>query len=72
MRATFDAKRSVWIVREPNSGFSSSGPRASWHAVLRNLGLARDPVQALAGQGQPPAVGFVFTSFHEPAEHQES
>jgi hypothetical protein len=61
MRATFGAENPVWIVREPQSGFQEQWASRELARGLRNLGLARDPVQAVAGQGQPPASSLIFS-----------
>jgi len=61
MRATFESKPPIWIVREPNSGFQQQLASRELARGLRNLGLAREPLQAVAGQGQPPAASLVFT-----------
>ena len=50
----------IWIVREPQAGFPEQWASRELARGLRNLGFARDPVQALAGEGEPPASGFVF------------
>jgi hypothetical protein len=60
MRATFGAKVPIWIVREPNSGFQQQLASRELARGLRNLGLVREPIQAIAGQGQPPAASLVF------------
>jgi hypothetical protein len=61
MRASFDLKAPIWIVREPNSGFQQQLASCELARGLRNLGLAPQPVQAMAGEGQPPASSLVFT-----------
>jgi len=61
MRATFGSKDPVWIVREPQAGFQEQWASRELARGLRNLGLARDPVQAVAGEGEPPSSGLVFT-----------
>ena len=61
MRATFDSKAPIWIVREPNSGFQQQLASRELARGLRNLGLARDPVQAMVGEGHPPATSLVFS-----------
>ncbi len=61
MQATFDAKAPIWIVREPDSGFQQQLASRELARGLRNLGLARDPVQVFARQGQPPAAAIVFS-----------
>ena len=61
MQASFDSKAPIWIVREPNSGFQQQLASRELARGLRNLGLARDPVQATAGEGKPPASSLVFS-----------
>ncbi|MGO8792561.1 MAG: hypothetical protein ACLQVL_34955 [Terriglobia bacterium] len=60
MRATFGAQAPVWIVREPNAGFQEQWASHELARGLRNLGFARDPIQAVAGEGEPPASSLVF------------
>jgi hypothetical protein len=60
MQATFGSKDSVWIVREPRAGFQEQLASRELARGLRNLGLARDPVQAVAGGGEQPSSGLVF------------
>ncbi len=60
-RATFGGKLPVWIVREPNSGFEQQLASRELARGLRNLGLVREPIQAVAGQGQPPAACLIFS-----------
>jgi hypothetical protein len=61
MRATFGAKDPVWIIREPQAGFPEQWASRELARGLRNLGLARDPVQAVAGGGELPSSGLVFS-----------
>src|SRR5690242_13023510 len=61
MQATFDSKAPIWIVREPNSGFQQQLASRELARGLRNLGLARDPVLAMVGEGHPPASSQVFS-----------
>src|SRR5215467_6250965 len=61
MRAAFDSKSPIWIVREPQSGFQQQWAARELARGLRALGLARDLVVASAGQGQPPAGSIVFS-----------
>ena len=60
MHATYDGQVPIWIVREPNSGFQQQLASRELARGLRNLGLVREPVQAVAGQGQPPVASLVF------------
>src|SRR5208282_1817124 len=61
MRATFGSKDPVWIVRSPHAGFQEQWASRELARGLRNLGLARDPVQAVAGGGDLPSSGLVFS-----------
>ncbi len=61
MRATFGSKDPVWILREPSAGFPEQWASRELARGLRNLGLARDPVQAVAGEGEPPSSGLVLS-----------
>jgi hypothetical protein len=61
MRATFGAKDPIWIVRGPQAGFQEQLASRELARGLRNLGFARDPVQAVAGGGELPLSGFVFS-----------
>ncbi|HMD85676.1 MAG TPA: hypothetical protein VKO18_13360 [Terriglobia bacterium] len=61
MRATFGSKDPIWIVREPGTGFQEQWASRELARGLRNLGLAREPVDAVAGQGQPPSTSLVLS-----------
>ena len=61
MQAKFGSAETVWIVRDPQASFAEQLAGAELARGLRNLGLAREPVQALQGGGEPPASGFVFS-----------
>jgi hypothetical protein len=61
MRATSGSKDTVWIVREPQSGFQEQWASRELARGLRNLGFARDPVQAVVGEGELPSSGLVFS-----------
>ncbi|MDR3674280.1 MAG: hypothetical protein P4N24_02240 [Acidobacteriota bacterium] len=61
MRATFGSKDSVWIVREPHAGFQEQLASRELARGLRNLGLVRDPVQAVAGKSEVPSSGLIFS-----------
>ncbi len=61
MQAKFGSTDTVWIVREPHSGFSEQLAACELARGLRNLGLVREPVQALLGEGALPASGIVFS-----------
>jgi hypothetical protein len=61
MQAKFGSTETVWILREPHSGFPEQLASCELARGLRNLGLAREPVQALMGGGEQPAASFVFS-----------
>ncbi|MGO8736682.1 MAG: hypothetical protein ACLQVM_28270 [Terriglobia bacterium] len=61
MQAKFGSTDSVWIIREPQAGFQEQLASCELARGLRNLGLAREPVQALVGGGEPPSSGFIFS-----------
>jgi hypothetical protein len=61
MQAKFGTTESVWIIREPQAGFQEQLASRELARGLRNLGLAREPVQALLGGGEQPSSGFIFT-----------
>ena len=50
----------VWIVREPRAGFQEQWASHELARGLRNLGFAREPVQAVAGEAEPPSSSLVF------------
>jgi len=51
----------VWIVREPNAGFQEQLASRELARGLRNLGFARDPMQAVMGGGESPPSTLVFS-----------
>src|SRR5208337_4757055 len=61
MQAKFGSTDTVWIVREPNSSFAEQLASGELARGLRNLGLAREPVQAVLGGGEQPSSGFIFS-----------
>jgi hypothetical protein len=61
MQARFGFADSVWIIREAQAGFQEQLASRELARGLRNLGLAREPVQALVGGGEQPATSFVFS-----------
>jgi hypothetical protein len=61
MKAKFGSADSVVIIREPQSGFPEQLAACELARGLRNLGLARQPVQAFLGEGSQPTSGFVFS-----------
>ena len=67
MLAKFGSTDSVWIVREPQAGFQEQLASRELARGLRNLGLAREPVQAVAGAGELPSSSLVFSLSTEPA-----
>ena len=69
MRATFGGEMPVWIVREPHAGFQEQWASRELARGLRNLGLAREPVQAVAGEGELPSSGLVFSLSTSRREH---
>jgi hypothetical protein len=60
MQAKFGSTDSVWIVREKQAGFQEQWASRELARGLRNLGLAREPVEAQVGEGEQPSSGFVF------------
>lgn len=60
MRATFGSNTQIWIVREPQAEFQEQWASRELARGLRNLGFARDPVQAVAREGELPSSGLVF------------
>ena len=61
MQAKFGSTDTVWILREPNSSFPERLASCELARGLRNLGLAREPVQALIGGSEQPASGLIFS-----------
>ena len=61
MQARFGSTDSVWIIREPQAGFQEQLASCELARGLRNLGLAREPVQARVGGGEQPSSGFIFS-----------
>ena len=60
MQAKFGSADTVWILREPHAGFPGQLAAVELARGLRNLGFAREPVQAVLGESEPPSSGFVF------------
>ena len=60
MRTNFGAEAPVWIVRMPNAGFQEQLASRELARGLRNLGFAREPVQAVLGCSEVPASALVF------------
>ena len=48
LQASFEPTQSVWITREPGSGFQEQLAARELGRGLRNLGLKREPTIALA------------------------
>jgi hypothetical protein len=61
MWATFSSIEPAWIVREPQAGFQGQWASHELARGLRNLGLVRDPVQAVAGEEGASASNLVFS-----------
>jgi hypothetical protein len=61
LQAKFGSTDKVWIVRDRHSGFPEQLASCELARGLRNLGLVREPVQALLGEGVLPASGIVFS-----------
>jgi hypothetical protein len=61
LQAKFGSTDTVWIVREPHSGFPEQLASCELARGLRNLGLVREPVQAFLGESAQPASGIVFS-----------
>src|SRR5579875_1313383 len=55
MRASFSPTETVWIIRQPNSGFQQMFASRELARGLRNLGLVREPVEAIRGSATPAA-----------------
>jgi len=60
MPARFDSTESVWIVVDPHAGFAENLASRELARGLRNLGLVRDPVQAVAGGAELPSSTLAF------------
>jgi len=61
MQAKFGSTEVVWIVREAHSSFAEQLASSELARGLRNLGLAREPVQAVVGAGEQPSSGMIFS-----------
>jgi hypothetical protein len=61
MQASFGSTNSVWIIREPQAGFQEQLASRELARGLRNLGLAREPIEAQAGESELPSSGFIFS-----------
>src|SRR5579883_2825149 len=67
MRASFSPTETVWIIRQPNSGFQQMFASRELARGLRNLGLVREPVEAIRGSATPPSGGLIFSLELTPA-----
>ena len=74
MHTAFGAKDPVWIVRDPNAGFQEQWASRELARGLRNLGFAREPVQAVAGCTElpPSALAFTLSSNRQVFRHAEA
>ncbi len=74
MQGPFSGEMPVWIVREPHAGFQEQWAPRELARGLRNLGFAREPVQAVAGGGELPSSGLVFSlsTSRESIRHPET
>ena len=61
MQATFESKQSVWILTEPGGGFQEQLAARELARGLRNLGLVREPKQAVAGGAETASADYVFS-----------
>ena len=60
MLAKFGSTTSVWIISEPHAGFQEQWASRELARGLRNLGLAREPVQAAMGESELPSSSLAF------------
>jgi hypothetical protein len=60
MQAKFGSPDSVWIIREAQAGFQEQWASRELARGLRNLGLAREPVQIVVNEGEVPPSSLVF------------
>ncbi|HME00075.1 MAG TPA: hypothetical protein VKM93_22435 [Terriglobia bacterium] len=74
MQARFGSTDTVWIIREVQAGFQESLASRELARGLRNLGLAREPIQALTSDAQPGPSDSVFllTVKKEDFKHPEA
>jgi hypothetical protein len=72
-RAESPAALAVWIVREPGAGFAERWGSRELARGLRSLGLARAPVEAVAGEGEvePPNLAFFLSIERSRFKHPE-
>jgi hypothetical protein len=61
MRANFSPTETVWIIRQPNSGFEQMFASRELARGLRNLGLVREPVETTRGSATLPSNGLIFS-----------
>ena len=64
----------VWIVREPHAGFQEQWASRELARGLRNLGFAREPVQAVLGGGElpPSSLAFSLSTDRQRFKHPEA
>jgi hypothetical protein len=60
MQAESPAAKVVWIIREPRAAFAEQWASRELARGLRSLGLAREPVEAVAGEGEAPPSSLTF------------
>jgi len=60
MQVKIGSADTVWILREPQAGFAGQLAAVELARGLRNLGIAQEPVQAVLGESEAPASGFIF------------
>ncbi|HXX22621.1 MAG TPA: hypothetical protein VEO19_05665 [Terriglobia bacterium] len=74
MQATIGSTDKVWIYRKRDSGFPEQFASYELARGLRNLGLAREPVQVFLGEVAPPAsgIGFVLSVNEGAFKHPEA
>jgi hypothetical protein len=74
MRSVLQTNSEIWILASPDAGFQETWACRELARGLRHLGVARDPVLASLGAGQPPGDALVFTLRIEPdaSRHPEA
>jgi len=61
LHGTFNSGRTVWILTRPEASFQEQLASRELARGLRNLGLAREPIQAAMPGAEPAASDSVFT-----------
>src|SRR5271167_588155 len=61
LQATFDSGATIWIVTRPDASFQEQLASRELARGLRNLGLAREPIQAAMPGAQPSPSDSVFS-----------